>query len=91
MDHCIATYAGNAINGISFLFHVNHKNEAASVEVDDTGAVLQAWGPSNTKNSASQWGQKMLSRWGKKFPNYGTQSKRNFNDDGEFWRALQEI
>ncbi|MDD3472902.1 MAG: PcfJ domain-containing protein [Syntrophaceae bacterium] len=77
MDHCIGGYAGSAINGASFLFHVDHKNEAASVEVDDVGKVLQSWGPSNKKNSASQWGQKMLSSWGRKFPNHGEKSKRH--------------
>lgn len=83
MDHCIGDYASNAIQGVSFLFHVNHKKEAASVEVSDTGNVIQAWGPHNQKNLASQWGQRMLSTWGRKFPNYGTKSAR----EGDYERV----
>ena len=45
MRHCIASYAGKALAGESFLFHIEHRGEVASVEVDTRGRVLQAYGP----------------------------------------------
>lgn len=64
MEHCVASYAVAAVNGASFLFHVDHADEMATVEVSAYGRVLQAVGPRNRDNVAAQWGRKILQRWG---------------------------
>ena len=66
MKNCIATYADRAVKGNRYLFHVDHNGEAASVEVDWFGQVLQASGPSNTRNGAADWGRQVLGQWGKR-------------------------
>ena len=65
MEHCIATYADKAIQGECFLFHVEHMGTSASVEVSWRGKVLQSCGPRNQENVATQWGRRVLGRWGK--------------------------
>lgn len=65
MEHCIASYAERAVQGNCFLFHVDFRGEQASVEVDWFGNVVQAYGPKNVKNAASQWGTKVLAKWGR--------------------------
>ena len=66
MKNCIATYADRAVKGNCYLFHVDHGGEAASVEVDWYGHVLQASGPNNTRNGAADWGRQVLGQWGKR-------------------------
>jgi hypothetical protein len=68
MRHCIASYAGKALAGDCFLFHVEHRGEVASVEVDRRGRVLQAYGPEDRRNAAARWGEQMLRKWGRTFP-----------------------
>lgn len=64
MEHCVASYAVAAVDGASFLFHVDHADEMATVEVSACGRVLQAVGPRNRDNVAAQWGRKILQQWG---------------------------
>jgi hypothetical protein len=68
MRHCIASYAGKALAGECFLFHVEHRGKVASVEVDPHGRVLQAYGPEDRRNSAARWGERALREWGRRFP-----------------------
>ncbi|HMP02774.1 MAG TPA: PcfJ domain-containing protein [Gemmatales bacterium] len=65
MEHCIAKYATKAVSGHSFLFHVEYQGERASVEVDWYGHVVQACGPKNEDNVATEWGRKALEKWGR--------------------------
>ncbi len=64
MDNCIASYAGSAVSGECYLFHVRHGSEHASVEVDPHGNVRQAEGPANSNNQAAEWGAARLREWG---------------------------
>ena len=64
MQHCIASYVHEAINGYCYLFHVEHGGEAASVKVNTYGRIVQAHGPRNGRNQAVEWGKRHLSRWG---------------------------
>lgn len=66
MGHCIASYAENAVKGYCYLFHVDYQNEMASVEVSPQGYVVQSYGPRDRTNSASKYGAKVLSSWGRK-------------------------
>ena len=68
MGHCIASYAHSAVHGQCFLFHVEHEGEQASVQVGPDGQVVQAFGPRNRRNIASEWGAQALNRWGWQFP-----------------------
>lgn len=65
MQHCIAKYAEKAVSGHSYLFHVEHQGERASVEVDWYGHVVQACGPKNEDNVATEWGRTVLGKWGR--------------------------
>jgi hypothetical protein len=64
MNHCIASYAMNAVRGECFLFHVDHGGEMASFEIDRRGEVRQAVGPYNSNNDAVAWGFDRLRHWG---------------------------
>jgi PcfJ-like protein len=66
MHHCIASYIPRAVAGNCFLFHVDYAGEQASVEVNPWGQVTQAFGPSNKRNVAAQWGRRVLGSWGRK-------------------------
>ena len=68
MEHCIGTYIPQALAGSSFLFHYDHGNEMASIEVNCCGKVRQSFGPGNSINSASKKAKQILSRWGRQFP-----------------------
>lgn len=68
MGHCIARYARSALEGNSFLFHYDYKDEMASIEVDRSGHVRQSFGPHNITNSASEKARRLLTRWGRNFP-----------------------
>lgn len=65
MKHCIAKYAEKAVSGHSYLFHVEHQGERGSVEVDWYGHVVQACGPKNEDNAATEWGRAVLGKWGR--------------------------
>ena len=47
-----------------FTFHLDYQDQAATVEVDRWGNVVQANGPSNKTNVASAYGSKVLKSWG---------------------------
>lgn len=68
MGHCIASYAHSAVQGTCYLFHVEYDGEVASVQVGPDGRVVQAFGPRNRRNMASEWGAQALNRWGRQFP-----------------------
>jgi hypothetical protein len=68
MGHCIARYASRALEGNSFLFHYDYKDEMASIEVDRSGHVRQSFGPRNITNGASEKARRLLTRWGRNFP-----------------------
>ncbi len=67
MEHCVGTYALQASRGDCFLFHIDHAGETATVEVSPRGHVLQACGPKNCQNLATEWGAKVLSAWAAEF------------------------
>ena len=77
MHHCVAGYAGRAVQGSCHLFHVNYKKAEATVEVSRTGRVLQSRGPFNKVNAASKYGQAKLTEWAKQFP-APTMNKKDF-------------
>jgi hypothetical protein len=64
MSHCIADYAKGAVQGRSYLFHVERNGKHASVQVV-RGRVAQSYGPMNKINDASIWGRRVLSPWAK--------------------------
>lgn len=76
MHHCVASYSDACIKGNSLIFHVDYKNERATVEVskqlDPFGTNLpkyyirQAYGPCNQKNYASAYGERELQKYCKK-------------------------
>lgn len=69
MHHCVGSYAHRASVGHSFLFHVEHNNQKATIELSAGGAVQQAYGPRNTINDACRWGSEALrSAVGKDLP-----------------------
>ena len=65
MEHCIGSYARQAAWGECYLFHVDHGDEEASVEVSPFGVVVQAWGPRNRRNKATRWAEQVLGQWGR--------------------------
>ncbi len=67
MGHCIASYASWAVNGQCYLFHVNHQDTEASVQVNTFGQVVQSYGPHNSSNAASEYGKHVLEKWGSSF------------------------
>ena len=67
MHHCVSGYANYAVEGNSFLFHIDYNGESATAEVNRYGTVLQVRGPHNKENSATKYGNKILREWGKKF------------------------
>ncbi|MFC1597193.1 PcfJ domain-containing protein [Planctomycetota bacterium] len=69
MEHCIASYAEEAVAGNCYLFSVEHRGERASVQINrDTRRVVQAAGPRNRQNGAAKWGQRVLGKWAKGLP-----------------------
>ena len=60
MQHCVGSYARRAEQGYSFLFHVEHENQKATIELSPEGFLRQAYGPRNTINKACQWGTEAL-------------------------------
>lgn len=65
MGHCIASYANYAVQGTCYLFHVEYKGHSASTMVSPTGEVVQSYGPKNSKNLASEYGKRVLGKWGR--------------------------
>jgi len=67
MNHCAARYAGAAVAGHCYLFHVEHGGEHATTEVSLQGEVRQVHGPGNRDNGACRYGRQVLARWGRQF------------------------
>ena len=70
MEHCIGNYVDKAMNGESFLFHLDHlpSGTAASIEVNYKGEVVQSCGPRNSTNKATKTGARLLKSWGRNIP-----------------------
>lgn len=66
MKHCIDSYAVKAIEGDSYLFHIDYDGEEASAEVSPRGFVVQAFGYLNSENKASAYAKKSLGGWAKR-------------------------
>ena len=66
MQHCVAQLTPRALSGESYLFHCEYENSEATIEVHETGAVIQAGGPRNRKNQARDYGIDVLKAWGDK-------------------------
>lgn len=82
MNHCIASYAGNAIDGVCYLFHCDKDEDTASIMVDYNGRVVQSYGPYNHKNEASIWAENTLAHWGKKLAEYKVANNIEFKNNG---------
>lgn len=68
MGHCIASYIEPARQGQCFLFHYDHANESASIEVSAHGYVTQSYGPRNSDNAAARRARVLLAKWANNFP-----------------------
>ena len=70
MGHCIGNYVDKAMNGESFLFHLDHlpSGTSASIEVNAVGEVVQSCGPRNCRNKATTTGSRLLKSWGRNIP-----------------------
>jgi len=66
MKHCIGNYVDMAINGDCYLFHVDYKDQQASIMVNSEGRVVQSYGVLNVINEASEWAKVKLEAWGRK-------------------------
>jgi PcfJ-like protein len=66
MKHCVGSrsYVEKAVNGACYIFHTDYQDQAATVEVDRWGNVVQAHGPLNQDNAATSYGSKALQNWG---------------------------
>jgi hypothetical protein len=75
MGHCVASYADKAVRGESFLFHIKHGKEQATLElspVENTFngtyigkflTVSQVSGPKNSQNGACKYGERVFREW----------------------------
>jgi hypothetical protein len=68
MNHCVAELIPAAIRSDSYFFHVQYRDEEATVQVGRSGRVIQSQGPYNQQNITSRWGKAVLDRWGRRFP-----------------------
>jgi PcfJ-like protein len=66
MKHCVGSrsYVEKAVNGACYIFHTDYQDQAATVEVDRWGNVVQAQGTSNHNNAAAGYGSNALQNWG---------------------------
>ena len=55
MRHCVATYEQDARSGRSFLYHLQHVNGAATLELDPRGGVMQCRTYGNAADSLTSW------------------------------------
>lgn len=67
MQHCVASYTLEAVAGRCFLFHAATALGHATVMLDDKGALVQAYGPKNTRNDVAAWAAVRLTEWGRGF------------------------
>jgi PcfJ-like protein len=72
MKHCVGSrsYVEKAVNGACYIFHTDYQDQAATVEVDRWGNVVQAHGPLNQDNAATSYGSKALNNWGHQLKNF---------------------
>ncbi|WP_425395404.1 PcfJ domain-containing protein [Aeoliella sp.] len=66
MKHCVAQLANKAIAGSCYLFHCNYDGCHATIEVDQSGRIIEARGPFNQHNLAVDYGTRSLEVWGSK-------------------------
>ncbi len=66
MQHCVAQLTPRALSGEAYLFHCDYDGTMATIEVHESGGVIQASGPLNSKNAARQYGIEVLKSWGNK-------------------------
>lgn len=71
MHHCIAGYSKQAVDGDSYLFHIEADGEMASAEISKTGQIKQIRGPHNYMNEACAIAGRILTDWVK---NWGTEA-----------------
>ena len=91
MGHCVYLYVNDAIRGKSFLFHTSYKGEMATTEVDSSGRVRQSYGPHNMVNKASRYAERILSEWGKQFPEPPWKRARRVYEENHQNVGLQAI
>jgi hypothetical protein len=89
MNHCVSSYAENAVRGRYYLFHVQNNGDYATVQMSPDGKVIQAHGPQNRRNGAVTWGSRVLNRWASENELgqpviLGTLPEQNYNDDIPF-------
>jgi len=63
MHHCVGTYSNKAVKGESYLFHVEHKGDKATIELNSMLGYNRGHGPNNSKNRAIEWGKERLAEW----------------------------
>lgn len=68
MNHCVNTYAGSAVSGNCYLFHIDYKGQMATAELRPNGQLQQIKGPKNVQNAACEWGAKRLMEWAAAWP-----------------------
>lgn len=70
MEHCIALYTSEAIEGSAYIYHVTYRQSEATALVYRDGVVAQCEGGprGHRTNAASVYGFRALSRWGKALP-----------------------
>jgi len=82
MGHCIAGYVDRAYTGQSYLFHYDHGDEMASIEVNPQGRVTQAYGPYNSVNTAARKAKRLLGAWGRTFSRSNSMTSADGSDIG---------
>lgn len=69
MKHCIANYAGRAVQGGIYIFHIEFKGTMATAAVTSTGGAVQVHGPRNKVNTAVKYGRTIFNAWAKQLRN----------------------
>lgn len=83
--HCIGSYAKASVAGNYYLFHIVHKGQTASAQVDARyRSVTQCYGPHNSTNEASKWAKGILGKWAEKLPGVKNEKKPISNYIGGF-------
>ncbi|MBI1948593.1 MAG: PcfJ domain-containing protein [Deltaproteobacteria bacterium] len=66
MHHCVGSHARDAVDGETFIFHVQVGGEHATVEVAASGDVIDASGPCNQSNGAARYARRTFAAWGRR-------------------------
>jgi hypothetical protein len=64
MSHCVDSLIPSAMNGDTYLFHIEKYGSSATAQIDSNGEVIQANGPENQDNRACVWARRVLGQWG---------------------------